>query len=160
MPLRVSSCCISNVSHGRCKPSSSVRNRLSGNLVLKLFVGHRKIPVRPQLQDFRGHGYKLGFERKTVKQVFQTADACCQYQNMAVTLLEHLFYVSDIHRSRSLPQKCACIWPVPESRPCHRFHRSRPCEQAIHLPSRPIAMESNLLAISCTAPEGMVACFS
>src|SRR5579864_2015057 len=70
-----------------------VRDRLTGSLVLKLFVGHWEIAVRPQFQDFRRHGYKLRFERKTVEQVLQASDACCQYQNMAVTLPEHLFYV-------------------------------------------------------------------
>src|SRR5215469_10578400 len=52
-----------------------VWNRLAGSLVLKLTVGHREIPVRPQLQDCRRHGDKLRFERKTIKEVFQAADA-------------------------------------------------------------------------------------
>src|SRR6266446_7720353 len=54
-----------------------VRDRFTGSLVLKLPVGHREIAVRPQFQNFRRYSYKLRFEHKTVKQVFQTADACC-----------------------------------------------------------------------------------
>ena len=47
-----------------------VRDRLTGSLVLKLFVAHREIAVRSQFHDFRRYGYKLRFERKTVKEVF------------------------------------------------------------------------------------------
>jgi hypothetical protein len=46
-----------------------IRDRSTGGLVLKLFVGHRKILARPHFQDLRRYGYKLRFERKTVEQV-------------------------------------------------------------------------------------------
>ena len=45
------------------------RDRLTGSLVLKLFVGHREILARPMFQDFRGYRGKLRFERKAVQQV-------------------------------------------------------------------------------------------
>src|SRR6516225_9433976 len=39
-----------------------VWDRFTGGLVLKLVVGHWKVLVRPQLQDFRRHSCKLGFQ--------------------------------------------------------------------------------------------------
>src|SRR5215469_14670797 len=58
----------------------------AGSLVLKLFVGHRQILARPQFQDFRGHGCKLGLEDEAVEQVFKTANARRQNQNVTVAL--------------------------------------------------------------------------
>jgi hypothetical protein len=46
-----------------------LRDRFTRGLVLKLFVGHRKILARPQFQDLRRYGYKPRFERETIEHV-------------------------------------------------------------------------------------------
>ena len=52
-----------------------IRDRFTGGLVLKLFVGHREILACPLFQDLRGHGCKFGLKDETVEQVFENADA-------------------------------------------------------------------------------------
>jgi hypothetical protein len=63
-----------------------IRDRFTGGLVLKLFVGHREILARPLFQDLRGHRGKLRFERKAVEQMFETADAGSQDKNKNMTI--------------------------------------------------------------------------
>ena len=75
-----------------------VRNRFTGSLVFEVVVGHREILTRPLFQDLRGHGCKLGLKDETVEQVFETADAGSQDQNVTITLRKHPFNVlHDIH---------------------------------------------------------------
>src|SRR5215469_9728603 len=98
MPLRVSSCCISNDSQRMLQVKLLVWDWFARGFVLKLFAGYWQILARPQFQGFQGHGCKFSLQDDAVEQVFKTANARRQNQNVTIALRKHPFYIlNNIH---------------------------------------------------------------
>src|SRR5215470_17275750 len=47
-----------------------IRDRLAGCGVFEIAVGHRKAIASPIVQDFRRYRHQVGFQQKTVEQLF------------------------------------------------------------------------------------------